>query len=152
MNFSLDFVNKIQKGTVKNLKLFGNKSLLANKRIVNYEPCTDCIRQKNGVGAGSQGYMPWNSISATWAYSNDRITAFSSGFTGLTLGIGWNQGNWQQIGGRNSDGSFTVQVTYQTTYTLFVEGVGTVFTSVWKTAEFNIGSGSGYFYVYYPQN
>ena len=99
-----------------------------------------------GSGAFSQTYFPWNSVSVHMSWDNNgNITNLQSMLTGYTLGASWNQLSYNQLQ-RDEDGKYIIQVMYTISYTLFVEGVGTIWTSEPRTsyiAIFGIGGGGG---------
>ncbi len=96
-----------------------------------------------GDGAFSQVYAPWNSISVALSWNNGTLASINTQLSGWTLGIGWNQVSWTQTGYLN--GIYSFNVTYYMTYNIFIEGIGTVWTTEYHVMSgvYNSGTGVG---------
>jgi hypothetical protein len=80
----------------------------------------------SGTAIISQHYMPWNSVETTLYWSGGHVTSLSTQLSGVTVGINWVQTGWHDTGYHN--GNYTFTVTYHVDVTMFVEGIGTVYT------------------------
>lgn len=96
-----------------------------------------------GSGSFSQTYFPWNRISvyAQWD-SNHNITNFQSFFTGVAIGTNWNQLGYTTSATLES-GAQIIKITYTVSVFIFVEGIGTLWTSEPREA-FAVLSGGGF--------
>lgn len=89
--------------------------------------------QTGSGGHFSVPYAPFNNVSFSVQYDAANVTNVASYLSGFTYGLNWNQIGFIPTGYHN--GQYTFRVDYSVSYSVFVQGFGTYYTTAPATVE-----------------